>query len=61
MVGVKTKKLTSKEWLRTTKALVFRTDPQQYQEVFAYAARNNTTASEVVRTFVEWGLENGNV
>jgi hypothetical protein len=47
----------NEKWRSTTKALVFRTDDEQYEELEKYAKRNNTSKSEALRTFVEWGLE----
>lgn len=36
---------------------VARTDRDTYEAIAAYAKRHHTTKAEVLRTFIEWGLE----
>jgi predicted HicB family RNase H-like nuclease len=38
-------------------ALVFRADPEMYAEVVKRAKLERVSLSELVRTYVEWGLE----
>lgn len=42
-----------------TYAIVARGDREMYQAVVAYANRHGMTIAETLRTFIEWGLENG--
>lgn len=42
----------------STVALVFRSDPETFAAVRAIAVRRGVSVAQVVREFVEWGLEN---
>lgn len=38
--------------------LAYRCDEDMYQRVLTRAAAHGTTPSDLIRTYIEWGLEN---